>query len=105
MVDARGFQPEGTDPELCLAAFLARAHDRGWRRFVLHHVRGQRLLSTAVMGRGDTDDVVIDIHGPPGVQGRRRPDLRPRQDGHVRRRRAPDNPGTAPVHPTRRAIR
>ena len=42
------------------------AHERGWRRFVLRHVRGQRLLSTAVMGRGDTDDVVIDIHGTPG---------------------------------------
>ena len=33
---------------------------------MLHHVRGQRLLSTAVMGRGDTDDVVLDIHGTPG---------------------------------------
>ncbi|HRX51425.1 MAG TPA: glutamate synthase-related protein [Candidatus Krumholzibacteria bacterium] len=66
VLDARGFEPEGTDPDVCLASFLNRAHEAGWRRFVLHHVLGQRLISTAVMGRGDTDDVVIDIHGTPG---------------------------------------
>jgi hypothetical protein len=66
IVDAPGFQPEGTDPALCLAAYLGRAHAAGWRRFLLTRVRGQRLISTAVMGRGDTDDVVVDIHGTPG---------------------------------------
>ena len=66
IVDAPGFGPEGTDPALCLAAYLGQAHAAGWRRFLLTRVRGQRLLSTAVMGRGDTDDVVIDIHGTPG---------------------------------------
>ncbi len=66
LVDARGFLPEGTDPDHCLAAFLSRAYDRGWRRFILYRVNGQRLISTAVMGRTDTDDVVMDVYGVPG---------------------------------------
>ncbi|RKZ11683.1 hypothetical protein DRQ50_13190, partial [bacterium] len=66
IIDAPGFEPEGTDPRLCLAAYLGRAHAAGWRRFLLTRVRGQRLLSTAVMGRSDTDNVVMDIHGTPG---------------------------------------
>ncbi len=66
LVDAAAFAPEGTDPRRCLSAFLGAAYDRGWRCFVLYRVNGQRLISTAVMGRTDTDDVVIDVYGTPG---------------------------------------
>ncbi|HFB68595.1 MAG TPA: hypothetical protein ENJ66_06500, partial [Calditrichae bacterium] len=65
-VDATGFQPEGTDPRHTLAALLRHAYDRGWRRYVLYRVNGQRLISTAVMGTADTDDVEIDVYGTPG---------------------------------------
>ena len=66
LIDARGFAAEGTDPEWSLAALLARAYERGWRRYVLYRVNGQRLISTAVMGKTDTDDVVMDVYGTPG---------------------------------------
>lgn len=66
LIDARGFAPEGTGPDTCLAAFLGKTYDLGWRRFVLYRVQGQRLLSTAVMGYCDTDDVVMDVYGIPG---------------------------------------
>ena len=66
LVDARGFEPEGIDPKLALAAFLRQAYESGWRRFILYRVNGQRLISTAVMGRSDTDDVEIDVYGTPG---------------------------------------
>ncbi len=66
VVDADGFEPEGIDPKLSLAAFLSRAYDLGWRRYILYRVNGQRLISTAVMGKSDTDDVEIDVYGTPG---------------------------------------
>lgn len=66
VIDAGGFLPEGTDPEFCLAAFLRRAYDLGWRRYILYRVSGQRLISTAVMGRRDTDDVEMDVYGAAG---------------------------------------
>ncbi len=66
LVDATGFEPEGTDPGKALAAFLSEAYDRGWRQFILYRVSGQRLISTAVMGKDDTDDVEIDVYGIPG---------------------------------------
>ena len=66
LIDAEGFEPEGIDPDLCLAAFLGKAYDLGWRKFLLYRVNGQRLISTAVMGSGNTEDVEIDIYGTPG---------------------------------------
>ncbi|NOX37835.1 MAG: FAD-binding protein [Calditrichaeota bacterium] len=66
LIDASGFAAEGTDPQRSLAAFLSLAYDRGWRRFILYRVNGQRLISTAVMGQGDTDDVEMDVYGIPG---------------------------------------
>lgn len=66
VVDATGFEPEGIDPALCLCAFMREAFALGWRKFVLYRVNGQRLISTAVMGSTDTDDVEIDVYGTPG---------------------------------------
>ncbi|NUQ40251.1 MAG: FAD-binding protein [Calditrichaceae bacterium] len=66
LIDARGFEPEGIDPKLALSAFLAHAYDLGWRKYVLYRVSGQRLISTAVMGHGDTDDVEMEVYGTPG---------------------------------------
>ena len=66
VVNAHSFEPQGTDPRHSLSALLAQLHQCGWRRFILYQVRGQRLISTAVMGDGDTDDVEIDIYGTPG---------------------------------------
>ncbi len=66
LIDATGFEPEGIDANLCLSALLRDAYDLGWRNFVLYRVSGQRLISTAVMGSGDTDDVTVDVYGIPG---------------------------------------
>jgi hypothetical protein len=66
LIDATGFEPEGIDPKLSLSAFLAKAYNLGWRKFVLYRVNGQRLISTAVMGKGDTDEVEMEVYGTPG---------------------------------------
>ncbi len=66
LIDAWGFGPEGTDPARSLAALLADAYQKGWRKFLLYRVSGQRLISTAVMGTGDTDEVDMDVYGTPG---------------------------------------
>ncbi|OGB67426.1 MAG: hypothetical protein A2Y94_10370, partial [Caldithrix sp. RBG_13_44_9] len=66
LIDADGFTPEGIDPHRSLAALLSEAYRKGWRRFYLYRVNGQRLISTAVMGSGDTDDVEMEIYGTPG---------------------------------------
>lgn len=66
VIDASRFMAEGSDPGLSLAAFLNKAYNLGWRRFILYRTRGQRLISTAVMGRSDTDDVEIDVYGSAG---------------------------------------
>ncbi|MCP5048894.1 MAG: hypothetical protein GY940_17115, partial [bacterium] len=66
VIDALGFSAEGSDPDLSLAAFLDHLHTSGWRRFILYNTRGQRLISTAVMGDEDTDDVVMDVYGSAG---------------------------------------
>lgn len=66
VIDSRDFVPEGSDPGLSLAAFLNKAYTLGWRRFILYRTRGQRLISTAVMGRSDTDDVEMDVYGSAG---------------------------------------
>lgn len=66
VVNASEFRAEGSDPQLSLAAFLDRSYQLGWRRFILYKTRGQRLISTAVMGDGDTDDVEMDVYGSAG---------------------------------------
>ena len=66
VIDCTGFLPEGTDPDYSLAAFLRRAYNVGWRRYLLYRVSGQRLISTAVMGDHDTDEVEMDVYGTPG---------------------------------------
>ncbi|RMH73030.1 MAG: FAD-binding protein [Gemmatimonadetes bacterium] len=66
LIDATGFEPEGTNPRQSLGALLGMAYDRGWRNFLLYRVNGQRLISTGVMGNTHTDDVVIDVYGTPG---------------------------------------
>ncbi len=66
LIDATGFEPDGTDAERGLSSLLAKAYDLGWRRFVVYRVNGQRLISTAVMGTSDTDDVEMDVYGTPG---------------------------------------
>lgn len=66
ILNTTGFLAEGSDPDYVLAAFLSKAYDLGWRRFILYHVRGQRLISTAVMGNKSTDDVIMDVYGSPG---------------------------------------
>lgn len=66
VIDATDFLPEGTDPDFVLTSFLAKAYDLGWREFILYGTRGQRLISTAAMGPGDTDDVEMDVYGSVG---------------------------------------
>jgi hypothetical protein len=66
IMDAAGFSAEGIDPDYSLAALLAKAYEFGWRKFILYRVGGQRLISTAVMGTTDTDDVEMDVYGTPG---------------------------------------
>ncbi len=66
LIDATGYEPEGTDARISIAPLLAQAYDLGWRRFLLYRVNGQRLISTAVMGTSESDDVEIDVYGIPG---------------------------------------
>jgi glutamate synthase domain-containing protein 3 len=66
LIDATGFSAEGTDPSISLASLLAQAYEKEWRQFILYRVNGQRLISTAVMGRTNTDDIVMDVYGTPG---------------------------------------
>jgi len=66
VIDGARFLAEGTDPGLSMAAFLGKVYDLGWRRFILYRARGQRLISTAVMGGCDTDDVEMDVYGSAG---------------------------------------
>ena len=61
VVDAKGFPPEGED---CDAVLLRKAHQAGWRRFVIYRLRGQRFHGA---GLGpDTSDVRIDLYGSDG---------------------------------------
>jgi glutamate synthase domain-containing protein 2/FAD/FMN-containing dehydrogenase/ferredoxin/glutamate synthase domain-containing protein 3 len=65
VVDARGFRPEGIDPEKVLSCFLDQAHRVGWRRFIAYRVSGQRGIGMG-MGSGTTTDTVLDVYGSPG---------------------------------------
>jgi glutamate synthase domain-containing protein 3 len=66
VIDAEEFKAEGSDPDFTLAAFLEKAYNLGWRKYIIYRARGQRLISTAVMGKADTDDVVMDVYGSVG---------------------------------------
>ncbi|UCE06970.1 MAG: hypothetical protein JSW07_02720 [bacterium] len=61
VIEASEFLAEGTHPGFSLTAFLAKAHRLGWRKFILYRTRAQRMISTAAMGNGDTDDVEMDV--------------------------------------------
>jgi glutamate synthase domain-containing protein 1/glutamate synthase domain-containing protein 3 len=61
VIDATGFAPEGDD---CDSRLAVRAHAMGWRRFVVHRLRGQRFAGS---GFGmDTGDVRLDVYGSSG---------------------------------------
>jgi len=61
VLDARGFPPEG---EGNLSRLVADAAGRGWRRFVLYRLRGDRFLGCG-LGRGSAG-VRIDTYGSAG---------------------------------------
>ena len=61
VVNAEGFPPEG--PE-CDARLAVRAHEQGWRRFIVYGLRGQRFHGCG-FGLG-TDGVRFDLHGSSG---------------------------------------
>lgn len=65
VVDARGFRPEGIDPQAVLSCFLDQAHRMGWRKFILYRAQGQRGIGMG-MGAGFTGDTTIDVFGSPG---------------------------------------
>jgi glutamate synthase domain-containing protein 1/glutamate synthase domain-containing protein 3 len=60
-IDAEGFPPEGDD---CDAVLLRSAYQLGWKRFIVHRLRGQRFHG---VGLGpNTDAVRIDLYGSNG---------------------------------------
>jgi glutamate synthase domain-containing protein 1/glutamate synthase domain-containing protein 3 len=61
VIDARGFPPEGPNS---LARAIVSLRQRGFRRFVVANVRGQRFIGS---GLGpDSGDVAIDVYGSAG---------------------------------------
>lgn len=61
ILDARDFPPEG---EACDAILLRKAHQAGWKRFIVYRLRGQRFHGA---GLGpDTGEVRIDLYGSNG---------------------------------------
>ena len=61
VINANDFPPEGED---CDARLLVRAHQLGWRRFIVHRLKGQRFQG---VGLGpDTGDTRLDIYGSSG---------------------------------------
>ncbi|MGQ9647982.1 MAG: glutamate synthase-related protein, partial [Thermodesulfobacteriota bacterium] len=65
VVDARGFLPEGINPFKVLSCFLDHSHRKGWRKFVVYRVGGQRGIAMG-MGAGATFDTTVDVFGSPG---------------------------------------
>jgi glutamate synthase domain-containing protein 3 len=61
VVDAERFPPEGNE---CDAVTLRAAYQAGWRRFIVHRLRGQRFTGVG-LGLG-TDGVRIDVYGSSG---------------------------------------
>jgi hypothetical protein len=66
IINADDFLAEGNDPAYSLAAFLMQVYQLGWRKFIIYRARGQRLISPAVMGKDNTDDVEMDVYGSAG---------------------------------------
>ena len=65
ILDARGFRPEGIDPQRVLSCFLDQAHRMGWKKFIVYRVEGQRGIGMG-MGSGSTFDTTVDVYGSPG---------------------------------------
>jgi glutamate synthase domain-containing protein 1/glutamate synthase domain-containing protein 3 len=61
VIDAAGFPPEG---EECHAKLIVKAYQSGWKRFIVHGLKGQRFDGCG-LGSG-TSDVRIDIFGSSG---------------------------------------
>jgi glutamate synthase domain-containing protein 1/glutamate synthase domain-containing protein 3 len=60
-VSARDFPPEGED---CDSRLLVKAHQLGWRRFILYGLKGQRFTGC---GFGPhTENVRVDVYGSSG---------------------------------------
>ncbi len=61
VIDAEKFPPEGDD---CDAMLLCQAYGKGWRKFAVYRLRGQRFTGA---GLGpDTAGVRIDVYGSSG---------------------------------------
>jgi glutamate synthase domain-containing protein 2/glutamate synthase domain-containing protein 3/glutamate synthase domain-containing protein 1/Pyruvate/2-oxoacid:ferredoxin oxidoreductase delta subunit len=61
VVDASGFPPDGHDS---LARMLIGAYEKGWRRFIVYKITGQRYLGA---GFGpNTHDLELHLYGSPG---------------------------------------
>ena len=61
VIDAEDFPSEGP---YSIALFLVEAHDKGWKKFIVYHLKGQRYVGNGL--REDTKDVEIDIYDSPG---------------------------------------
>jgi glutamate synthase domain-containing protein 1/glutamate synthase domain-containing protein 3 len=61
VVFSRDFEPEGDD---CDALLIAKAYQKGWRRFIVYGMKGQRF--TGCSFGPETEDVRIDIYGSSG---------------------------------------
>jgi glutamate synthase domain-containing protein 1/glutamate synthase domain-containing protein 3 len=61
LIDAEGFPPEGDD---CDAVLLRKAYQRGWKRFAVYRLRGQRFHGAGLGAQ--TDGVRIDLYGSNG---------------------------------------
>jgi glutamate synthase domain-containing protein 1/glutamate synthase domain-containing protein 3 len=61
IIDAQGFPPEGDD---CDAVLLRAAYQKGWKRFIVYRLRGQRFHGGG-LGAG-TMEVRIDLYGSDG---------------------------------------
>ncbi len=60
VVDASGFPPEDEEGA---SRFIAEAHRLGWKRFVVHRLRGQRFVGC---GLGPSSDAEVHIYGSSG---------------------------------------
>ena len=61
IIDGEGFPQEG---ESSLARRVVEAYQVGWKRFILHNLRGQRFIGCGL--GGNSEGVRIDIYGSSG---------------------------------------
>jgi glutamate synthase domain-containing protein 3 len=61
VIDGRDFPPEGDTSVARAVVWLAKA---GWRRFVLHGLRGHRFIANGL--GSDSDGIAIDVYGSSG---------------------------------------